>query len=101
MLWDQQEDLATEYYSSWKTCVKLAWGVPRATHSYFLDYLSAELVSVGRDVLARYAGFYRSLLSSPCREVTILARMVENQQSQLKTLGESVTWENFLKRGTN
>ena len=33
-------------------------------------------MSVRRDVLARYAGFYRSLLSSPCREVTILARMV-------------------------
>ena len=76
MLWDLQGDLATKYYSSWKTCVKLAWGVPRVTHSYFLDYLSVGLVSFRRDVLARYAGFYRSLLTSPCREVTILARMV-------------------------
>ena len=31
---------------------------------------------IRRYVLARYAGFYRSLQSSPCREVTILARMV-------------------------
>ena len=76
MLWDLQGDLATKYYNSWKTCVKLAWGVSRATHSYFLDYLSGGLVSVKRDILARYAGFYRSLLSSPCREVNILARMV-------------------------
>ena len=28
------------------------------------------------DVIARHASFYRSLLSSPCREVTILARLV-------------------------
>ena len=69
MLWDLQGDLATKYFSSWKTCIKLAWGVPRATHSYFLDYLSGGLVTVRRDVLSRYAGFYKSLLNIPCREV--------------------------------
>jgi hypothetical protein len=76
MLWDLQGDLVSKYFNSWKTCVKLAWGVPRATHSYFLDYLSGGLVTVRRDVLARYAGFYKSLLTSPCREVNILARVV-------------------------
>ena len=76
MLWDLQGDMANKYYNSWKTCIKLAWEVPRATHSYFLDYLSGGLVTVRRDVIARYAGFYKSLLTSPCREVNILARMV-------------------------
>ena len=76
MLWDLQGDLVSKYFNSWKTCVKLALGVPRATHSYFIDYLSGGLVTVRRDVLARYAGFYKSLLTSPCREVNILARVV-------------------------
>ena len=76
MLWDLQGEMANKYYNSWKTCIKLAWDVPRATHSYFLDYLSGGLVTVRRDVIARYAGFYKSLLTSPCREVNILARMV-------------------------
>ena len=76
MLWDLQGNLVSKYVNSWKTCIKLAWGVPRATHSYFLDYLSGGLVTVRRDVLARYAGFYKSLLTSPCREVSILARLV-------------------------
>ena len=76
MLWDLQGDLANKYFNTWKTCIKLAWEVPRATHSYFLDYLSGGLVTVRRDVIARYAGFYKSLLTSPCREVNILARMV-------------------------
>ena len=29
-----------------------------------------------RDILGRYAGFYRSLLHSPSREVAILSRIV-------------------------
>ena len=57
MLWDLQGDMTNKYYNSWKTCIKLAWEVPRATHRYFLDYLSGGLVTVRRDVLARYAGF--------------------------------------------
>ena len=76
MLWDMQGDSAKKYFNSWKTCIKLAWGVPRATHSYFLDYLSGGLVTVRRDILTRYVNFYRSLLSSPCREVNILSRVV-------------------------
>ena len=76
MLWDMQGDSAKKYFNSWKTCIKLAWGVPRATHSYFLDFLSGGLVTVRRDILARYVNFYRSLLSSPCREVNILSRVV-------------------------
>ena len=76
MLWDLQGDMASQYFSSWKTCVKLAWGVPRGTHSYFLDYLSGGLISARRDILGRYVGFYKNLLSSPSREVNILARIV-------------------------
>ena len=76
MLWDLQGNMASQYYNSWKTCVKLAWGVPRGTHSYFLDYLSGGLVSSRRDILGRYAGFYQSLLSSSKKEVIILARIV-------------------------
>ena len=76
MLWDMQGDSAVKYFNSWKTCIKLAWQIPRATHTYFLDFLSGGMVTVRRDVLARYVNFYRSLLSSPCREVCILARVV-------------------------
>ena len=39
-------------------------------------YLCGGLVSVKMDILSRYAGFYRSLLDSPSREVAILARIV-------------------------
>ena len=76
MLWDMEGDMARQYCNSWNTCIKLAWGVSRATHTYFLDYLSGGLISVRKDILSRYAGFYRKLLLSPCKEVNILARVV-------------------------
>ena len=76
MLWDLGGNMAKQYFTAWKTCIKLAWGVSRATHTFFLDFLSGGLVSVRRDVLGRYVGFFRSLLASPCSEVNILARIV-------------------------
>ena len=75
MLWDLEGDLANQYFNTWGTCVKLAWDLPRAMHSYFLGPLSG-LITVKWDVLSRYAGFYRGLLSSPSREVGIMARLV-------------------------
>ena len=75
MLWDYQSNMASQYFNSWSTCVKLAWGVPRSTHRYFLDYLAGGLVSARREILGRFHGFFRSLLNSPSREVNILARI--------------------------
>lgn len=76
VLWDLRGDLAAKYTNSWKTCIKLAWKVPRATHSYFLRYLSGGLVMARSDIIARYSNFFKSLLSSPSKEVSILARVV-------------------------
>ena len=76
ILWDLQGNMANQYFNAWNTCIKLAWGVPRSTHTYFLEYLSGGLVSVRTDVPGRYDGFYRSLINSPSREVNILARIV-------------------------
>ena len=68
--------MAWQYCNSWNTCIKLARGASRATHTYFLDYLYGGLISVRRDILGRYAEFFMRLLSSPCMEVNILARVV-------------------------
>ena len=76
MIWDLGGEMCNQYFNAWNTCVKLAWKVPRSTHNYFLDYLSGGLATVKNDILGRYGGFYRSLLSSPCREVSVLARVV-------------------------
>ena len=68
--------MANQYFNTWNTCIKLAWDLPRATHSYFLEQLSAGLISAKWDIICRYAGFVKGLMSSPSREVTIMARLV-------------------------
>ena len=74
MLWDLGSDKATQYYKVWTTCVKLAWQVPRATRSYFVDQLlCCDLASARMDILARYAKFARGLLVSPSMEVAVMA----------------------------
>ena len=52
MLWNLYGDMAGQVYRSWNTCVKLAWGVPRWTHNYFVDnVLSGSLSSVRKKIL--------------------------------------------------
>ena len=102
MLWDYQSNMASQYFNSWSTCVKLAWGVPRSTHRYFLDYLAGGLVSARREILGRYHAFFRGLLSSTSREVNILARIASKDirsttARNLRLLEEEtggMTWSN-------
>ena len=106
MLWELQSNMVSQYFNTWNTCVKLAWGLPRATHTYFLDFLSGGLVSARIDILGRYLGFYRSLLSSPSREVNILARIVAKdiRSTTAKNLRllevetEGMTWSTSTSR---
>jgi hypothetical protein len=76
-LWDLGSDIAAQYFTSWRTCVKLAWQVPRQTHTYFVDHLLCSgLSSVRCDILARYSKFVKGLRVSPSMEVTIMCGVV-------------------------
>ena len=39
MTWSLFNDKAMQVFNCWSTCAKLAWGVTRATHTYFVDNL--------------------------------------------------------------
>ena len=59
--------------------MKLAWQVPRQTHTYFVDHLlSSGLTSVRCDILSRYSKFVKGLRVSPSMEVTIMCGVVTN-----------------------
>ena len=76
-LWQLDSESTGQYFTAWKTCVKLAWHVPRQTHSYFVDnLLSCGLTSVRSDILARYSKFVRGLMASPSMEVAVLCGVV-------------------------
>jgi hypothetical protein len=76
-LWQLDSQMASQYFSAWRTCVKLAWQLPRGTHTYLVDHLlSGDLTSVRTDALARYAKFLQGLGKSPSREVAIMYGVV-------------------------
>ena len=56
---------------------KTVSGVPRSTHTYWVENLLArEFLPAQHQVLARYGTFFNSLLTSPSREVRLLSRIV-------------------------
>ena len=77
MLWRLGGALAQQVYHAWNTCIKLAWQVPRGTHTYFVErLLDSGLSHVRTDTLARYVKYLSSLRSSPSMEVVVLANLV-------------------------
>ena len=82
MLWNLFSDEAEKFYRCWNTCTKLVWDLPRNTPVYFVDNLLAcNFPSIRKQILSRYVKFYRSLLSSPSKEVAVLARIVGGNAS--------------------
>ena len=76
MLWDLQGNMANQVFRVWNTAIKLAWGLPRQCHNYFLSLLSGGTVSARKDVIGRYASFVKKLKVSSCPEVAVLCNIV-------------------------
>ena len=76
MLWDFRGDASTMFFNSWRTCVKLAFNVPRQTRTFFVNHLLAvNMVSAREEILARFMGFVKNLASSPCKEVRVMSAL--------------------------
>ena len=76
-LWDLGGDKAKQVYNAWSTSVKLAWGCPQWTRSYFVQQLlCCGQLSAKVDILSRYANFFHSLRKSSCHEVQVLSRLL-------------------------
>ena len=65
MTWSLFSDKARQVFNCWSTCVKLAWGLPRATHSYLVNsFLSGGIPSLRNSILSRFTKFLQSVKSS-------------------------------------
>ena len=74
MTWSLCSDKARQVFNCWNTCVKLAWGVPRSTHSYLVDaLLSSGIPSVRASLLACYWKFAECVRTSASLEVRVVA----------------------------
>ena len=76
-LWHLRGNQANQVFLSWNTCVKLAWNVPRNTHTYFVErILSCGISHIRNDILSRYVTFLKSLRHSPSVEVSVVVNLV-------------------------
>ena len=84
MTWSLYSEKAKQVFNTWSTCAKLAWGVPRATHTYLVDnLLSAGIPNLRLSTLARFCKFYQSLRNSKSLEVRLVANLasVDNRST--------------------
>ena len=73
MLWDLGSDMSKQYFNAWHMCVKLAWQVPRPSHTYFVDHLlTCDFTSIRTDIFSRYCKFVKGLMTSPSEEVRVM-----------------------------
>ena len=62
--------------NAWRTGHKLAWGVPRSTHTYLVEeVLAPGLQHLQASIFHRFVTFFQGLLASPSQEVAVVARL--------------------------
>ena len=77
MLWDLSSEMAGQFFRAWSTAVKLAWEVPRSTHTYLVNYLlSVNHASFREQILVRYVNFFRKFRKSKATPAKFLAQIV-------------------------
>ena len=101
MLWDFRGEASNMFFNSMRTCVKLAYHVPRQTKTFLVNHLLArDLVSAREEILSRFTGFVNKLSSSPCREVRVMAALtVHNARTVTGSNVALVEEESGLKVG--
>ena len=88
-LWDLGGYKARQVYTAWNRSVKMVWGLPQQTRSYFLQQLLCCGFSSARvDIFTRYVKFFQGLKASACYEVQVLSRLLARDM-------QSVTGKNL------
>ena len=76
-LWDLGGNKAKQVFTAWSTSVKLVWGLPQQTRTYFLQQmLRCGYSSSKVDILTRFVKFFHGLRSSASYEVQVLSRLL-------------------------
>ena len=76
-LWDLDGEKAKQVYSSWNQSIKLIWGCPLWTRTYFVQQvLSCGHTSARVDILSRFVKFFQSLRVSASKEIQVLSRYI-------------------------
>ena len=84
MLWELNSDSAEQFFKSWNTSIKLIHDVPRSTFTYLVEgYFAKGFASLRNQVISRYSNFFQKLLTSPSREIKLLANIVSRDPNSV------------------
>ena len=73
-LWDLGSSATKMFVNAWRTGHKLAWRVPRSTHTYLVEeVLAPEVPNLYASLLHRFSSFFHGLVTSPSQEVVVVA----------------------------
>ena len=76
VLWRLDSSSASSFFKAYSSCIRRVYGLPLNTFTRIVEgHLTLGLPPLRNMVLARYPGFYHRLLSSPSREVEVMAEM--------------------------
>ena len=84
MIWPLYSAKAQAVFNTWSTCVKLAWGVPRATHTTPIWWTTCSLAGWATKPQVKFTGNvlhilqYSSLLKSNSLAIIVLANICES-----------------------
>ena len=77
MLWNFRSDFAESYFKAWNIQVRLAWRVPKETHTYLVEsYFAAGQTRLRSQIYGRYQKFVRKLMKSPSKEIRFLCNRI-------------------------
>ena len=75
-LWNYSHEETAKLFRSWATSVKVAWNIPRATHSYFIDHLlHCGYQSIKSMIIKKFVKFFHSLIDSNNYTIRIIAQL--------------------------
>ena len=81
MLWELNMNCAERYFKAWNIQARLAWNVPRDTHTNLVEnYFCSGHMSLRRQIFSRYQNFLRKLETSPSKEIRIMIGLVREDQ---------------------
>ena len=74
VLWRLESPASTAFFNSYSSCIRRIYSLPLNTFNYLVEgHLTSGLAPLRNLVLARVPSFFQRLLSSPSREVAIMA----------------------------
>ena len=76
VLWRLDSKATTAFFNSYSSCIRRIYGLPLNTFNYLVEgHLTSGPAPLRNLVLARVPAFFQRLLSSPSREVAIMANI--------------------------